>query len=192
MRRAAQQVVYTLCLALIFSTTSAIQASAADCTPTTSVGSDGYTTVEFTNPNAANNTNGSNNGFSCTWKAPLGVTSLYVVVVGGGGSGGNNNQGGGGGGGQVLYTQSEIRISSGATHTIVVGSGGLAQTSINNPGNDGALSSFNGISANGGGGGGGGNQYSGVGNLGRTGGSSGGSNRMGATVTPPKQFNTAG
>jgi hypothetical protein len=192
MRRVAKQCALALGLTLIFSMTSAIQAIAADCTPTTSVGSDGYTTVEFTNPNSANNTNGSNNGFSCTWKAPLGVTSIYVVVVGGGGAGGNNNQGGGGGGGQVLYTQSEIRISSGATHTIVVGAGGLAQTSINNPGNDGALSSFNGITANGGGGGGGGNQYSGVNNLGRTGGSSGGSNRMATTATLPTQTSTTG
>jgi hypothetical protein len=191
MRRLSRYIAFTLGISLIFSVVSAIQASAADCAPTTSVGNDGYTTAVFTNSNAANNTNGSNNNVTCTWKAPLGVTSLFVVVVGGGGSGGFGNQAGGGGGGQVLYTQSEIRIANGATHTIVVGAGGAGTSSQNTSGNDGASSSFNTFTANGGGGGGGG-PFSGALNFGRTGGSSGGGNRFGLTSTQPSIATSSG
>jgi hypothetical protein len=192
MVRLRKQVAYALGMTLIFSISSAIHASAADCNPTTSVGSDGYTTAVFTNSSAANNTNGSNTAVTCTWKAPLGVTSLYVVVVGGGGSGGFGNQAGGGGGGQVLYTQSEIRISSGAIHTIVVGAGGAGTSTQNTSGNDGAMSSFNGFTANGGGGGGGGGPYSGLINFGRPGGSSGGGNRFGITSTQANRATASG
>lgn len=169
-----------------------ISAIAAECTPTTTVGNDGYTTLEFVNTNNPSNTTGSNSSVTCTWTAPKGVTSIYVVVVGAGGSGGFGNQAGGGGGGQVMYTKSEIRITSGSVHTITVGSGGIGTTTANSKGNDGASSSFNAVTANGGGAGGGGGPTTGANNFGNSGGSSGGGSRFGITSTQPNLSTSAG
>jgi len=170
----------SMIFALLLSIFSAASANATTCSPTSTTAANGYTTVEFDSVG------------TCTWSAPLGVTSLYVVVVGGGGSGGYGNQAGGGGGGEVLYTPT-LSVASGSSHTIVVGAGGTgASSSGNNRGITGGSSSFDASSASGGGGGGGGGPYDGTLNLGLSGGSAGGGDRFGLTNVSATLTTSAG
>ena len=60
-----------------------------------------------------------------TINVPTGGILCDILVVGGGGSGGND-RGGGGGGGGVIYTQN---ITLNGTFTILVGNGGIGNTS---------------------------------------------------------------
>jgi hypothetical protein len=68
------------------------------------------------------------------WRCPEGVTTVSVVCVGGGGGGDAGSdisgQGGGGGGGALAY-RNNIEVIPGQFYTIVVGSGGLGQITIN-------------------------------------------------------------
>ena len=76
-----------------------------------------------------------------------GQSDIFDVLIVGGGGGGGSSIGGGGGGGGVIYLPS-VKLSSGTTYSVSVGSGGASNTN-GNP------SSFNGAVAAGGGAGGG-------------------------------------
>ena len=80
---------------------------------------------------------------SQTWTRPTGVTRVMVEVQGAGGSGGKRNSngaamGGGGGGG---YARKFIDVTSIASATVVVGTGGPSQTSNDTDGTTGGDSS---------------------------------------------------
>lgn len=97
-----------------------------------------------------------------------GVSSVdYLIVGGGAGGGSGSNRGGGGGGGEVKGNQN-MSVTAGNTYNIVVGTGGLGTAGT---GNDGLLSSFNGVTASGGSGGGGGETDGRAGTIGGGGGS---------------------
>jgi prepilin-type N-terminal cleavage/methylation domain-containing protein len=126
---------------------------------------------------------------STTWAVPAGVTQVQYLIVGGGGSGSGGTsgitQGGGGGGGAVL-SGTGYSLSGLSSITVIVGKGGNSTTGYI-IGNNGSVSSFNGISAAGGNGGGtvnyGGNQYGNGGPCGdgvHTGGAAGGYSGGGA------------
>lgn len=125
-----------------------------------------FITLRFTNTSAF-----------CNWTIPANVTRVEVAIVGGGGSGGGNQQPGGGGAGQVLYNSS-FGVTAGAATAIRVGTGGIGVLG-NAMGNSGGDSTFGGFVAAGGGGGGAGSSYLSALWNGRSGGSSGGSNRNG-------------
>lgn len=77
------------------------------------------------------------------WIAPGGRYAARVTCVGaggGGGGGGSNGIGGGGGAGGTAI--SYVSITPGTVYTIVVGTGGLGQPSVNN-GASGTSSTFN-------------------------------------------------
>ena len=81
---------------------------------------------------------------SQTWTRPTGVTRVMVEVQGAGGSGGKRNSngaamGGGGGGG---YARKFIDVTSIASATVVVGTGGPSQTSNDTDGTTGGDSSW--------------------------------------------------
>ena len=86
--------------------------------------------IEFTEPG------------SHSWIAPSGVTKIEVLVVAGGGSGGGGiyNAGGGGAGGVI---NTFYPVTSGATYSVGVGSGGARTTTV---GADGSNSSFDNFS----------------------------------------------
>ena len=122
-------------------------ASAAACAPTSSV-ANGTTTLRFTTVG------------TCTWVVPTGVRYINFAVVAGGGGGGGGAFGGGGGGGVVL-SASTIAMTSGTSHTVIVGQGGqggYSDLSSSEAGGDvaganGGNSSIDSYVANGGGGG---------------------------------------
>jgi len=68
------------------------------------------------------------------WVCPAGVTAVSVICVGGGGGGDAGSDligvGGGGGGGALAY-RNNIAVTEGVTYTIVVGTGGAGQITIN-------------------------------------------------------------
>lgn len=68
------------------------------------------------------------------WVCPNDVFTVSVVCVGGGGGGDAGDDligvGGGGGGGALAY-RNNIEVVAGQTYTIIVGSGGLAQITVN-------------------------------------------------------------
>lgn len=78
-----------------------------------STASDGTCLVRFTSGTASFN-------------LPTGVNSIRTLVVGGGGGGGFGGNAGGGGAGTVLYSTSGISVSSGASISATIGSGGAA------------------------------------------------------------------
>jgi len=117
---------------------------------------------------------------SGAWTCPAGVTSVQALIVGGGGAGGCNNGGGGGAGG-VVYASS-IPVTPGVTYPVIVGQGGLPNTSssaFTSQGGNGQNSSFANVVAYGGGGGGGQGGQGGGGD-GKSGGSGGGTGNMNA------------
>ncbi len=70
-----------------------------------------------------------NTASSCTYALPDGVTSISYALVGGGGGGGGGvatgqNKGGSGGRGGKIVEASNVTVTSGATLTLTVGSGG--------------------------------------------------------------------
>ncbi|MBI2013500.1 MAG: hypothetical protein HYS87_01605 [Candidatus Colwellbacteria bacterium] len=95
-----------------------------------------------------------------TWIKPTGAKLVLVEMWGGGGGGGRQDPniiGSGGGGGGGAYSTKLFRADDlGSTESVLVGSGGLAGTTGNPPGEVGEKSSFAGLEAYGGGGGGGG------------------------------------
>jgi hypothetical protein len=108
-----------------------------------------------------------------------------ILVIGGGGGGGGSYVGGGGGGGGYVYLQN-ISIPSG-NHTVNVGSGGSATSSLlgwwgGNGGNSSITGMVNYI-AQGGGGGSGGSAYTSVSGIGNNGGSGGGGSYKGPSKT---------
>ena len=108
---------------------------------------------------------------SGTWTKPSSGSFAFIQAWGGGGSGGKSSatKGGGGGGGGG-YVERFLPLSTlGATETVTIGAGGVAQTTANTDGNVGGNTTFGtlltaygggggdgGSGANGGGGGGGG------------------------------------
>lgn len=127
------------------------------------------------------------------------LTADYLVIAGGGGGGGGGNSVGAGGGAGGYRSETSQSLTK-QTYTVLVGAGGNA--GIENWGNNGNNSSFNGLISTGGGGGAaaGGN---GVTRQGLSGGSGGGSNGWdaggssagGAGNTPstsPSQGNNGG
>ena len=83
------------------------------------------------------------------WPLQYPTTVEYLIVAGGGAGGGSNGGGGGGAGGYLAGTAA---IAGSITYTLTIGAGGgwtYPQS------NNGAVSTFNGITAVGGGGGGG-------------------------------------
>lgn len=123
-----------------------------------------------------------------TWTKPAGGSLAFIQCWGGGGSGGRgqaNNAGGGGGGG--AYTERWIALSSlGATESVTIGTGGVAQTSATTAGNVGGNTTFGSlltaygggagdgdITAAGGGGGGGALSVGSLSTAGRDGGKGG-------------------
>ena len=103
------------------------------------------------------------------------VPHINVLLAGGGGGGGYNNGGGGGGGG-VVYSN---EIATAGSYSVVVGDGGVGETSSNPSGGTGKNSTFINASANinivARGGGGGGSSGSGGLNGGSGGGGAGNS-----------------
>jgi hypothetical protein len=91
-------------------------------------------------------------------------SDIFDILIVGGGGGGGSSIGGGGGGGGVIYL-SGVKLSSGITYPVIVGSGGASNTN-GNP------SLFNEAFAAGGGAGGG--PYASVNSNGYAGGSGGG------------------
>lgn len=69
------------------------------------------------------------------WTCPEGVTSVSVVCIGAGGGGDAGSDligvGGGGGGGALAY-RNTITVIPGNSYEIIVGAGGLGQTTLNN------------------------------------------------------------
>lgn len=69
-----------------------------------------------------------------TWECPEGVTSVSVLCIGGGGGGDAGSDtigvGGGGGGGGLAY-RNNISVIPGQSYTIVVGTGGFGQVTVN-------------------------------------------------------------
>ena len=63
---------------------------------------------------------------TASFNLPTGVNSIQTLVVGGGGGGGFGGNGGGGGAGTVLYSNSGISVSSGASISATIGNGGAA------------------------------------------------------------------
>lgn len=59
---------------------------------------------------------------SCTWTAPVGVTTIDALIVGAGGGGGGD--GGSGGGGGSINTLSSVTLPANRQLTVQVGSGG--------------------------------------------------------------------
>ena len=108
-----------------------------------------------------------------------------ILVIGGGGGGGGSYVGGGGGGGGYVYLQN-VTLPSG-NHTVNVGSGGSATSSLLGWwGGNGANSSITGMVnyiAQGGGGGSGGSAYTSVSGIGNNGGSGGGGSYKGPSKT---------
>ena len=92
---------------------------------------------------------------------------VEILLIAGGGAGSNDYGGGGGAGGVIVHPSFAV---SAASHSIVIGTGGGATTSI--PGPSGTNSTFSTLTAVGGGGGGGWSSNNGVG-----GGSGGGGAR---------------
>jgi len=122
-------------------------------------------------PNGNTQTAGSNRimydtpGGSYTFKAPQGITKVYVTMEGGGGGGGARNAGlrGGGGGGTCAFIQYPLfPLTPGNNYTIFVGSGGAGGVNgvLTGDGDAGTSSTISGpgvaLSAEGGGGGNGG------------------------------------
>ena len=125
---------------------------------------------------------------SQTWTRPTGITKVMIEVQGAGGSGGKRNSngaamGGGGGGG---YARKFLDVSSISSATIVVGTGGPAQTTNDTDGTTGGDSSW----ADGT------NTVTGAGGVGGTGttayGSSAGGVASGGDLNIPGQRGTAG
>ena len=125
---------------------------------------------------------------SQTWTRPTGVIRVMVEVQGAGGSGGKRNSngaamGGGGGGG---YARKFIDVTSIASATVVVGTGGPSQTTNDTDGTTGGDSSW----ADGT------NTVTGAGGVGGTGttayGSSAGGVASGGDLNIPGQRGTAG
>ncbi len=106
------------------------------------------------------------------WTKPLGVDFIDFVIVAGGGGGSNGGSYGGGGGGEVVIRRN-YPVRARTTIAYVVGAGGAA-------GSDGALSSFDGITADGG--------YSGGGNSGYGGGGFGVANIATLQAEPLKGY----
>jgi hypothetical protein len=98
-------------------------------------------------------------------------TECDILIVGGGGGGGND-RGGGGGAGGLIFNQNLILNG---TYNILVGAGGISNTTENSVGDNGNNSSFGVFIALGGGGG------AGEGALARSGGSGGGMSYAGNT-----------
>jgi hypothetical protein len=98
-------------------------------------------------------------------------TECDILIVGGGGGGGND-RGGGGGAGGLIFNQNLILNG---TYNILVGAGGISNTTENSVGDNGINSSFGVFIALGGGGG------AGEGALARSGGSGGGMSYAGNT-----------
>ena len=128
-----------------------------------------------------------------------GVQVDYLVVAGGGGAGISDGASGAGGGGGLRFG-SAMLLNQGQQYIVTVGAGGASRGTAGytnlGQGNNGSVSSFNGVEAAGGGGGGGG---SGGGQVGRDGGSGGGGcygfSAGGAGNTPattPSQGNAGG
>jgi len=99
-------------------------------------------------------------GDNCLWIVPSGVTSIDYLIVGGGGGGGGANNGslgaGGGGGGGQATTSTNFAVTSNASLSLTIGTGGAAGTVNANGGNGTAtkLNNFtNTYTANGGNGG---------------------------------------
>lgn len=86
-------------------------------------------------------------GNGCLWVVPAGVTSIdYLIVGGGGGGGGANNgslgAGGGGGGGQAI-TSTNFAVTSNASLSLTIGTGGAAGAVNANGGTGAATKLFN-------------------------------------------------
>ena len=86
---------------------------------------------------------------STAWVCPVGVSSVTVECWGGGGSGGSatmgatsGNSGGGGGGGGAYARNTVSGLTAGTTYTVVVGAGGLVNTSSGVPNKYGPASRF--------------------------------------------------
>jgi len=75
-----------------------------------------------------------------SWLCPAGITSVSVVCIGGGGAGGYYYGTGGGGGG--LAYKNNISVIPGNYYSVVVGVGGVANTSLTGIAPSGGLSSF--------------------------------------------------
>lgn len=75
------------------------------------------------------------------------MKTIRVLLIGGGASGGRGAGGGGGAGGYVYESSHEIE---GGEYPVVVGVGGAAITTENQPGNAGGNSTFDGLTAYGG------------------------------------------
>ncbi|WP_439487783.1 glycine-rich domain-containing protein [Algoriphagus sp.] len=98
------------------------------------------------------------------------LITASIMVVGGGGGGGFGDAAGGGGAGAINYNTA-VTLTPGHPYEVVVGFGGAGANSTLIQGENGAISSFNGMIALGGGGGG---STAILNGLGRTGGSGGG------------------
>jgi hypothetical protein len=98
---------------------------------------------------------------STSWIVPTGVTQVDYLLVAGGAGGGVEGSGGGGGGG--LRTGSSFPVTPGATYTVAIGAGGIAQFNNaytspyagGNGSNSGIFTTGSSLWSSGGGGGGG-------------------------------------
>ena len=85
------------------------------------------------NPSPPNQVNFTTTG-SQTYTIPPGVSTISIMAIGGGGAGDNGNAGdggGGGGSGGACAYANNITVTSGDTLTIVVGAGGVVDTTFN-------------------------------------------------------------
>lgn len=105
------------------------------------------------------------------------VDEAEILIVAGGGGGGRGISAGGGGAGALIYLPSEL-LPFGNVVPVIVGKSGAGSTNVNARGNNGGLSSFLGLTADGGGGGGSTNSGVRTGNQGGSGGGGAASNNV--------------
>lgn len=110
------------------------------------------TTFTFTGTSVAAGPYGQTFNTNGEFTVPAGITSLDDVYIVGGGGAGGFYVGGGGGAGAYRHV-SNYAVTPGQKITVVVGLGGLSNSSNASPGGNGGNSQFGAIVAQGGGGG---------------------------------------